>query len=517
MISPFIKRHGFSLALACGMVLFHAACVAILLLAPSPDMRWVGANLFLSSETPFSLSLIEQGHFVLRNPYAIEPHRGWIDPLWSTLAAIRGATGVSPFVLHELAVLGGIIALAFALHAAARSIAPTEADARLGSLMMTGGVGVGWIHALVTGSLLAPDIASTFAITPTLLGSAHGIFTLVLLVTSIHGVWKSVHDRTRATLGVSLSVIGVTWLQPHVIPLLLAVLVVAWSKKITRRPAHERTHRPALVFAACLIPAVAYSAYALQDSILRELWLERFHPSLGSWSGWLFALAPSVVALAWLMRRHHREQRFLAVARWCMAWLMAAGALVILPVAWRGVFVSGLMIPLVLVTLPAWSTWMQKLPRVASVAIRAAIVGVTPLYLLFMHVAWVGASSHNQTLIQPQAVFRAWELLSFATNAVVIADNLTIGTWTPAWSGATSWIGPEQATPGFSVKHRIWKTIFTSEDLDQAARLLDETHTTHVLVSTPESLARFQALNRGQWKLVFHQENIVLLEKTGGR
>jgi len=196
-----------------------------------------------------------------------------------------------------------------------------------------------------------------------------------------------------------------------------------------------------------------------------------------------------------------------------MAWLMAAGALLVLPVPWRGVFVTALMVPLVLLTLPAWSAWSQRIPKNLMPLVLIFIVGITPLYLFSSQAVWLRAPEHAKTVGQPLALFHAWDALSSKADAIVVADDLTIGTWTPAWSLARSWIGPEQETPGFFIKHTAWQALFNTDDASEAARLLDETHATHVLLSTPASLARFQALHGDAWVLLFQEGGVALLEK----
>lgn len=520
-MSAFLKRHGFTLALAAGMIAFELAMMLLLQFGQPNGNRWLGNTLLFPNDAAVYLAEIGQGEFLIRNPYAVEPHALRFDPVWSTLSVIHGLTGASPLLLHELARYAFTIALAFALHAAARSVADTEVNARFGTLLMVGGVGLGWLHAIFLGVfglwsqtvVAAPDLVKELAVVPTLLGGAHMILSFTLLVTVVHGIWKAVHDRTRATWGICAGIVLLTGFHPYFIPLVLSVIGMAWTKKLGRRPAHERTHKPAIAFFLSLVPTTAYYIYLLLDPVFGQHHLVANHVLIGSIDQWIFTLGPAIYALIWMARRHHQEVRFLAVARWCLAWLLIIAALLTLPVPWHGKFVEALMVPLVLLTLPAWTAFFRWLPKPSSTALLVFVVAATPLFLLCSHVAWLRDPVKSELLGRPTVIFDAWDFLRSRPHAIVIADDIQVNVWTPAWSGATAWVGHWNETPGFTIKRAKWETLFTTQEADIAKQIVAESGATHLLLSSSTAAERMRSLLGTEWTTVFQKETTVILER----
>jgi hypothetical protein len=518
-MSAFFKRHWFALALAAGMIAFELILTALLAFGQPAGWRWLGATLQTPNDVAVYLSEIAEGRALLYNPYVVEPHALRFDPIWSILGMIHGWTGASPLLLHEIARVLFTVILAFALIAAARSVADTEANARLATLLMVGGIGLGWLHAVILGvfhlwtpeTFAAPDLIKEFAVAPTLVGGAHTILSFALLVTAVRGVWKSAHDRTRASGWICAAIVLLTSFQPYFIPLIAAVISMAWTKKLGRRPAHERTHRPAIAFLLSLIPGTAYYLWLLQDTAFGTHHLKAniipFPPIVAS----LFAIAPALVALVWLARRHDREQRFLAVGRWCVAWLVAAVILFFLPVPWAGKFIEALMVPLVLLTLPAWTMLFKKMSPLSARLLLIFIVGATPLFLICSNAAWLRNPVRVHWLGQPESVFHAWSFLKTHPRAIVMADDMWVNVWTPAWSGNTVYVGHPHETLDYVLKEHTWQIIMTGNS-DDAVRALNNLPVTDIILTSQVSAERMLQI-APNWHPVFHEGQTTVLER----
>lgn len=521
-LSAFLKRHGFTLAVAGGMVAFELIIIGLLMFGQPAGNRWLGNTLQVPSDVAVYLSEIREGRVLIYNPYAVEAHITRFDPVWSTLGAIHWLTGASPVLLHELARILFTILLAFALHAAARSVASSEADARLGTLLMTGGIGLGWLYAVFLGIFnawtptteVAPDLVREIAVAPVLLGGAHLILSFALLTIVMRGIWKGVHDRTRASWPIVATIVLLTFFHPYFIPLLAALIGMAWTKKLGRRPAHERTHQPVLIFLASLVPASAYYFWLLRDSIFGEHHLVANVVPLPPLLGSIFAFGPAIAALIWIAKRHDREQRALAVSRWCVAWLLAVAILCFLPVPWIGKLLEGLMVPLVLLTLPAWSAFFKWLPRQASIAVLVFVVAAAPLFFIASHASWLRHPDQAARLGRPGAIFHAWDFLKTRPGAVVITDDAWLNVWTPAWSNTTAWIGHAHETPGYTIKRRDWEQLLTTDKPEDVHRILQDAGATHLLFSSPAVRDRVLPLLSADWKVVFQEENVTVVERT---
>ena len=136
----------FPLLLGCFLIAVEAGFAIFLTAAAPPGERWLGDTLQNSSDVAVYLSYLRQGadgHILLGNLFAVEPHARRFDLVWSSLGLIA-RTGIPLVFLHELARWVFTLLLAFAVYGAARHIAPNERHARLAPLLGLEGVGAGW-------------------------------------------------------------------------------------------------------------------------------------------------------------------------------------------------------------------------------------------------------------------------------------------------------------------------------------------------------------------------------------
>ncbi|HWQ99483.1 MAG TPA: hypothetical protein VN397_01395 [Candidatus Methylomirabilis sp.] len=523
LISRIIRRHAFPIALALGLIAYELLFTWLLANGEPLGTRWLGDTLENSGDVALYLNEIRQGSWLLKNPFAVEPHLTRFDLVWSTLSVIHGWSKLSPLLVHELARWVATVALAFSVHAAARSVAKDEREARLASLLAVGGIGLGWLHSATlgaTGSWTwrtdgAPDIVSEFAVVPTLLGGAHMILSSALLLYVMRGLWEVMEHPSRRVWTVMLAIAALTSFHPYFIPLIAAVLFVAWAKHV-RDAAHHRVAvaRP-LLLAASFLPSFAYYLWFLTDPLFRTHHLEMNRLPIASLDRWVFVLLPAAIAFAWIAIHHARKRLFLKHGRWCTAWLVVAAILtLLLPVPWSRKLTEGLMIPLVLLTLPFWSALFDSLPRFARGMLLAGMVGAVPLHLFASQAAWLAAPEHARWFNRPEAVFRAWSNLASRPNAVVVSHDLWTNIWTPAWTGKTAWVGHSHETPDYERKLAVWRELFNTRDHEIVRFTLQTIPVTHLLLTTKESSERMLTLVDDDWEKVFEDNGVTILERN---
>ncbi|OGL73746.1 hypothetical protein A3E39_03830 [Candidatus Uhrbacteria bacterium RIFCSPHIGHO2_12_FULL_60_25] len=518
-----LKRYWFPLTLALGLIASELLFAWLLAYGQPTGTRWLGDTLQNSSDVAVYLSYIRQGTWLLRNPFAVEPHVLRFDLVWSALSAVHGWTKLSPLLLHEIARWAATVALAVSVHAAARSVARDEREARLASLLAIGGIGLGWLYSATLGATNswtwrtdgAPDIVSEFAVVPTLFGGAHMILSIALLIYVMRGLWEVIEQPHRRIWTVMLAIAALTSFHPYFIPLIAAVLFVAWAKRV-RDPAHHSgiIARP-LLLAASFLPSLAYYLWLLSDPVFRVHYLQTNVLPLASLDRWVFVLLPAAIAFAWIAMQHDRRRMFLKQTRWCQAWLVAATILALfLPVPWSRKLTEGLMIPLVYLTVPAWSAIAASLPKLARSLFIGGVAGASALHLFASQAAWLVAPENARWFNQPDAVFQAWSFLESRSNAVVVSDDMWTNMWTPAWTGKIVWIGHSHETPDYAHKLAVWRELFATHDRETVRFTLQTVPTTHLLLTSKESGERMLSLlPPGEWTVAFQAEEVMVLER----
>lgn len=285
--------------------------------------------------------------------------------------------------------------LAFMIHAAAQSVTADEREARLGALLATAGVGLGWLHGLLVSALdlwgtgvPSPDVTGPFAVIPAMLTGPGVILSLALLLFVMRGGWEAIHDRSRAPWLTGVAIVALGLVRPELLPLAVMAVGMAWMKKLGRQPAQTRTHVPALTLATFVLAGIAAALLFHGTEGLGARVPLNALPA-GGWDRWLFAVVPAAGAFIWVAVQHDRFVPFFARSRWCLGWILAALILLLLPVPWRTVMLTGLMIPLVLLSLPAWRALWGRMPRGVGILLLIFAVGVTPLFLVISQMARV--------------------------------------------------------------------------------------------------------------------------------
>lgn len=478
--------------------------------------RWLGDGIHNSSDVAVYLSYLKQGtdgHILLHDLYAVESNAGRFDGVWSLLGIVA-RTGIDPVILHEAARVIFAFILVIALWFAVRAHTKNDRDAKLALLLIIGGVATGWIYSVWLGAYdlwtpttyAAPDIVTEFAIGPILMGGAHAILSLALLVTSIRLLWAGIKGASmRETLFGSLTGIGLLSFHPYFAALLGTIGIMAWLSSPKRRVAFMALATSGVLLALPIL----YYVWLIRDPVFGEHHLQDNVLPLAPWPVWILTLFPFIVAVAWMWRRKLLPKKL----EWTHAWLVATVALLILlPVPWKRKLTEGLTVPLVLMTLPAWLTfrdwvvaqrpvWMRNL--LAGLLLVAAWFG--PIHLVISHVAWINNPSEQHYFYQPTQLFKAGAFLhSHATERdVLLSDDHWINTWLPALSGRTVWIGHDHETPHFAEKRALYHAFLDETDATKKKDLLAQIPVTYLVLTTDTGRTSIPPLLEGGWTRVF--------------
>lgn len=496
-----------------------------------PGTRWLGDTMQNSSDAAVYLSYLRQGadgHVLLKNLYAVEPHALRFDAVWSTLG--QAARIFPPIVVQEGARAVFTLLLAFAVFFVARSLTESHRDARLATLLAFGGVGAGWLYSIWLGanglwspqSYAAPDVVTEFSIAPVLLGGVHMILSLALLVTALRFGWKIGQAKQTKHLRIAASCIAFLFLfHPYFAPLIAIFFCV--SLLLNRKRLHlSALQMHAALLAASIVPAAIIYVPLLQDPVFRTHHLETNMLPLAPWPAMLATFLPFIAAFVWRFRRRVRIQEN---EQWLFAWILAVAVCLLLPFPWKRKLTEGLGVALVLLTLPAWFAirgWIQKgRVRIVSLLTGGALLLAacfTPLHLFVSHLRWIERSSEQHWFYQPNDVFSAWSFLHAHTppTSVVTSDDAWVNLWIPSYAGRTTWVAHDHETPDYAKKLSDWKRLMTTDDPIEARGILATNNITHLLLTTPLSLERFKRLLGDTWTTAFHEGDAAILEQQGG-
>jgi hypothetical protein len=505
--------------LAAGMIGVELLLLIIMLVLKPSGWTWLGDTIQNSSDVAVYLHHIGQGRIWLQNLYAVEPHAARFDLVWSTLSVIHGFTNIPPVVLHECARLFFTLFLAWIMARVAQRTFTQKADAYLGCALATGGVGFGWALSVWTGirgqwttETFPPfDLITEFAVAPSLIGGAHTILSIALLLYAMEGIWKSMEERSLSrTFKTAFAMLALTAFHPYFIPLCGVMLIGAcvWQRTL---PRIERI-RAILVLGTALIPATIGYALLYQDPTFSQHHTIANALPLSPLRDWIVILFPLLLAALWMIHHRITLRDHLYRVRWCMLWVGTAIALAIfLPVPWSRKLLEGLMIPLVWITLPAWRAGLARLPTLGRRMAIGALILVTPLYLLSTQLAWASSPTERLIFYAPPSLMRAWNVIATKyPNSVVAADRLWIGVWTPAMTGTTAWFGHVHETPHVQEKRDLWNAIQRTEDVTDARKRLDNIPVRTIITTSSSTRMRIETMNPA-WKTAFEDAGVSVL------
>lgn len=492
--------------------------------------HWLGGTIQNTSDIGVYFSYLAQGkdgNILLDNRYAVEPHALRFDPVWS-LAGLIARTGIPFVLLHEILRWIFTIFLVWAVYAAARSVSKTDRDARLGTILAFGGIGLGsiysvWLHSEGLWSLktyAAPDVVTEFGIAPILMGGAHMILSLALLLIGFRCLWIAWRNQSlRSALAATASLALLSAFHPYfsvTIIIFYLLCLLRFRTQLTKRLFFISalfSFLAALPTIAIYLPLAFDRVFRTHHLVVNVLPLPPLIPSL-------FTLFPFLIAFAWRWKKkiylHKNEE-------WLIAFILSAVVCILLPFPWKRKYLEGFGVALVLLTLPAWIAlrdWILRqrpwlLSRTIAVLLLVAAC-LTPLHLFASQIAWIDPSNPQRTkwFYVSDDIFSAWTWLHNHTDsrAVILSDDMWINLWTPAYANRTVWVGHDHETPDFLAKRAIWEELFATTDATHAKQLLDATPVTYLLLTTTSTQA-FPQLLSPEWRVMYQNATVTLLKK----
>ena len=512
------------------LVLVVAEMGVALLIAFSapPGTRWLGDTIANPSDVAVYISYVRQGadeHALLHDLYAIEPNAARFDLVWSTLGVI--ARAVPPVFAHELARWLFTILLVFAIHAAARQLTNTEPTARIATVLAVAGVTQGWLVSIYltlthswswSGSTLAPDVATEFAVAPILWGGAHVILSLALLITGFRFLWQAIETSSRrATWFAMLALAALFCFHPYFVPLVAVfgcIALISLRRHLTLKKISQLVV-PGIV---CALPALAIYAPLALDPVFRTHHLVANVLELASPEVWLIVLLPFLGALAWRATKRITIQ---PRERWVFTWILATLITLLFPFPWKRKLTEGLDVALVFATLPAWVALWQRLTKNRTTlswlnaCLLVAGASLIHFHLLTSQLAWLQDPEHQAWFYQPNTVFAAWEIIHHKTptDAVVVTDDQWLNLWTPAETDRHVFTGHDHETPNFAIKQQLWGSLGNVTTTADAERILDEMHATTLLFNSPTTSQRLVPLLPTEWRPIYRSGTTIVLER----
>jgi hypothetical protein len=501
-IVGWIKHNRFPLLFAATLVASEMIFVGLIWQGAPNGTRWLGDTYANSSDVAVYLSYLRQvkenGPW-LKNLYAVEPSASRVDPFWSGLGFIT-QSGLDPRLIHEVARWILTCLLAFAVYRAAESVAKSYRDAKLGALLSILGISSGWLYTIYLyyfgtwhwKTETAADISTEFSAIIILLGGAHAILSLTLLLTSLRLSWTGIEQLNFRKLGLVAFLTGILFsFHPYFTILFLAywtLLIVLHKKQRTLKQMIQTGGLLSLGFfpaAAIYLPLAldtVFRTHHLQDNILG------FSPAIS----WIATLLPFGIALAW---RLHKGINLKPEERWLAAWLAASIFCILLPLPWKRKLTEGWGIALVLLGLPCWLAIRDFISRqrprfnarlLAGLLLLAA--GFNSFHLLTTQLSWISAQDRLIYFYRPVGLFAAWDKINADSgpNSVVVTDDFWANTWTPAYAARTVALGHDHETPRYDEKIKSWKSNFINGDANQGLAYLNSNQITHLILTLPD-------------------------------
>lgn len=525
-----LTRVRFPLLFGLLVAAIDVALILIIWTSAPHGMRWLGDTIQNSSDIAVYFSYLAQGAdgaLLLANRFAVEPHAHRFDLFWSS-AGFLARSGLPFIILHELLRICSTLALAVAVYAAALQLTRDEKNSKLATILSFGGVGFGWMYSIwlnaadlwTARTYAAPDVVTEFSVAPILLGGAHMILSLALLITGLRLTWHAWETRRlRTALTAALTVAVLTAFHPY-----FGIMFAIFSALCVLRN-RRNISLQVFVYGVALslltaLPSIIIYLPLSTDRVFSEHHLIANILPLPPILSWLCTLLPFIAALAWRWRRGAvlRQQE-----EWLITWILSAIICMTLPLPWTRKYLEGLGVALALLTLPAWLAvrdWIVNqrpawLARIISILLLLASC-LTPLHLFTSQLAWISPDpERTKWFYASEETFAAWEWLRMHTeeNSVVLSDDKWLNIWTPAYANRTVWIGHDHETPDFWTKRALWDELFSTTNKMRARRILGATNINYVLLTSTSTHARFPSWLDPQWKTVYQTPGVVILER----
>lgn len=513
-MKKYFQTWWFGIFLGVCLIGFEVITLLLPILSTPNDFRWLGAGIFNTGDMAVYLNYLAQGKdsILISNLYNNLIQSPRFDLFWST-GGLLVRWGLTPLWAHEILRWISTLVLGLAVYATAKAVTKTESHARVASFLIISGLSTGWLYDVWMGltagwthrSPATADLASEFAIAPTVLGGAHMILSLALQLLIVRWIWESILGNKKSFFYGCLATFVLSAFHPYYIPLIGLITVITFVLNRQSVPWQASLSKTLLINLSMLPATLYYFWIFLNDAGFRTHQTNANILPLDAWYFWLVMLLPFFIALVWMIVKSNFNSN-----KWVVLWITTAVLCMLLPFPWTRKFTQGLLPALIILTLPFWLTLADKLQsKNIIVPLKACLVIALffPYIHLFQTQGFMATDPYwSKNFYKSESLFEAWK---FAKNTsspddLILTSDQWSNYWTPVYTSRKVWIGHEHETPDFKNRINAYQEWTNTNDQNIFQNYLKHTPVALIIAADPTETDRFQRLiNHDRWFLAF--------------
>lgn len=531
-----LRTWWFGLFLGACLVIFEILIIAVPILSTPTGYGWLGTGIFNTGDMAVYLSYLAQAKnsFLITNLFNNLSQIPRFDSFWST-GGLLVRVGLSPLWTHEILRWVCTIFLGLAVYATAKAVTQTERHARLTSFLIVGGLSTGWLYDFWMGvtdkwtphSPATADLASEFAVAPTLLGGAHMILSLALQLLIVRWIWEAIFSmKKKSLLFACLAILALSAFHPYFIPLFGLISLIAFFSSLKLRNWRQPLIH-ALVINLSLLPSAFYYFWIfMNDQGFRVHQTQINALPLDTWYFWIIMLLPFIPALYWANTKRQdtntkqNPNSKTQSSAWVWAWMASAIVCMLLPFPWTRKYTQGLLPALVILTLPFWLMLADKinakkiiLPLKACLII---LIAFPCIHLFQTQIFMVTDSFWSKNFYRSADVFNAWNYIRQTSKSddLLLATDLWSNYWTPAYTTQKVWIGHEHETPDFKSRITPYLAWIKTSDVTDFRDYLNTIPVTQVIATDFNQVERLKTLmDKNSWEPVYGTVGVAIWQR----
>ncbi len=479
-----------------------------------PERTWLGDYVWNSSDQAVYFTYIEQakrGALVFHGLFTPIDGGWFTHPVYAPIGWLAALFNLSAIHAHELGKSVAILIAIVLLYCVARRMTKDEYEARIATLTVTLGGGIGWILVVIQGmrgyfppGFFVPDVASEIFFFPTLLGGAHIPLSLALLVYSLNRIWVDIleaQEKARPSWQSLLSTAALFFVHPYFVCIVGPYTLFALLFK-------RFSWRDILRFGLPYLPLglLALSPYLwsywhdpYRRFLLTDNVLELATPLQN-----LFSVMPWLIFIAWRCRRtpFRREEQ------WIFVWILTVFLLLCFPlIHFKRKMMEGLGVGVILLALPVWLriiTWAKQTGRMANIGIWVLIT-LSPFSLIQSQLLWVTRPmGKGNEFYASQDVVHMWQWIRTYTKPtdIILTDDSWVALWLAPNTLRHVWIAHDHETPEFFKRRELLRQILQTRDKERVQALFNQIDAQVLVTSTKENGIFIQDYATSTWKHV---------------
>lgn len=514
---PSLRRVRFPLTLAFGLIISQLLLALLIQSQAKPDRVWLGDYVWNTSDQAVYLNYIEQakrGAIFFKSFYAPAEAGTFLHPTYVPIGWIARVFDLTATQAHEVSRWIVTLISVFLFYAVAKDLTNTERDARIATVTMMIGGGIGWIlvvHQSMQGffphGFFVPDVSSETFFFPTMLGGAHIPLSMALLVYGLHRTGKDLSaiknkDRTQLSWQMILSTNLLFFIHPYFVPILgvYGLLMMAFLQLSARD-----LLRIILTYLPFTIASIGPHIWSHFSNPYRRFLLEGNQLKLASPIANLFSVLPWLGFILWRFRKESLQER----EKWIVLWLIAVVLVIALPfIHFKRKMLEGVGAGVMLLALPIWLrvlAWAKRTGWIAHAGMWTMIV-LSPLSIVQSQIAWVMDPhlSRGDEFFVSTDFPQMWNWLSRETfeDTMILPDEPWVGLWISAKALRRTWIAHDYETPHWSERRAFLNRLFQTSSSKRVQEMLKETQADFIVTTTMERGAFIDTHKGEDWKEV---------------